>query len=46
MVFVGGNPVFSCANKVFVYIPTSTYGVKDFEHNTVLSYVFEKTDID
>ena len=50
MAFVGGNSVEGCSDtsvhKILVYIQATTDGVNDFEHNTVLSYVFEKTDID
>ena len=50
MAFVGGNSVDRCndtsVHKILVYVQATTNGVNDFEHNTVLSYVFEKTGID
>ena len=50
MAFVGGNSVDACGDtsihKILVYIEASTNGVNDVKHNTVLSYVFEKTGID
>ena len=50
MAFVGGDSVFgsgyTSAHKILVNIQAATNGVNDFEHNTVLSFVFEKTGID
>lgn len=50
MAFVGSNSVFGSGYtsiyKILVYVQTTTDGVNDFEYNTVLSYVFEKTGID
>ncbi len=50
MTFVGGDSVFGgCyagVNKITVNIQTTADGVNDFKHNTVLSFVFEKTGID
>ena len=50
MTFVGSNSVlgggYTSVHKILVYVQATTNGVNDFEHNTVLSYVFEKTGID
>jgi hypothetical protein len=50
MAFVGGNSIYSGCdagiNKIPVNIQATADRVNDFEHNTVLSFIFEKTGID
>ena len=50
MAFVGGNSIYSGCNagidKIPVNIQATADRVNDFEHNTVLSFIFEETGID
>ena len=50
MTFVGSNSVFggcdAAVDKIPMNIQSTADRMNDFEHNTVISFVFEKTGID
>ena len=50
MTFVSGNSVFCGSdaglNEVVVDIQSTTNRIYDFQHNTIVSKIFEKTGID